>query len=292
MSGVGLGIAGLALSAGGMGMSLGQAAKARRARKEAEMKAKAFRNKAIQKAEKDFYAGLNVPLDAFGEQYRQQMQSQQQGIQALQEGDSRNLAAGLGGLQAATNQAQETTRIGMQDALYENAKMKADAKENMKQQLIDIDMAQAKDMAAMQQQYGQQEAQGIQGAITAAGSMLSAANDIAPLFGTSKADRLAGKAYVGAEDAGVDFSGVQKRKNPNYDPNAAAGTPESQMFMMDDQGGQLFNTLSRAQATNLLKKQNLSRQDIGALKKGQYKFPSGNIGGFDSDDFALFFNPQ
>jgi len=271
-----------------MGMSLGQAAKARRARKEAEMKAKAFRNKAIQKAEKDFYAGLNVPLDAFGEQYRQQMQSQQQGIQALQEGDSRNLAAGLGGLQAATNQAQETTRIGMQDALYENAKMKADAKENMKQQLIDIDMAQAKDMAAMQQQYGQQEAQGIQGAITAAGSMLSAANDIAPLFGTSKADRLAGKAYVGAEDAGVDFSGVQKRKNPDYDPNVSG----SQMFMMDDKGGQLYNPLSRAQATNLLKQQNLSRQDIKALGKGQYKFPSGNVGGFDSDDFALFFNPQ
>ena len=36
MSGVGLGIAGLALSAGGMGLSLGQAAKARKARKKPE----------------------------------------------------------------------------------------------------------------------------------------------------------------------------------------------------------------------------------------------------------------
>ena len=105
-----------------------------------------------------------MPLDAFGEQYRQQLQSQQ-GIQALQEGDPRNLAAGLGGLQAATNQAQETTRIGMQVALYDNDKMKADAKEEMKQQLIDIDMAQAKDQAALQQAYGQQEAQGVQGAL-------------------------------------------------------------------------------------------------------------------------------
>jgi len=288
MSGIGLGIAGLALSAGGMGLSLGQAAKARKAKKKAERKARVFRNKAIQKAEKNFYEGLNVPLDAFGEQYRQQLQSQQQGIQALQEGDPRNLAAGLGGLQAATNQAQETTRIGMQEALYDNDKMKADAKEEMKQQLIDIDMAQAKDQAALQQAYGQQEAQGVQGALSAAGSMLSAANDIAPLFGTSKADRMAGSAYSAAEDAGVDFNMLQKKKNPDYDPNVSG----SKMFLTDDSGGQLYNTLSRAQATNLLKQKNLSRKDIRNLRKNQYDFGGGVLGGFGSDEFALFFNPQ
>jgi len=290
MSGLGLGIAGLALSAGGMGLSIGQASKARRAKEKAERKATVLRNKAKARAEKNFYEGLNVPLDAFGEQYRQQLQTQQQGIQALQEGDSRNLAAGLGGLQGATNQAQETTRIGMQEALYDNDKMKADAKEKMKQQLIDIDIAGAQDQAAMQQAYGQQEAQGIQGAISAAGSMISSANQIVPLFGTSKADRVAGAGYDAAKAAGVDFDKIQQRRNTSYDPKAAAGTPEAQMFMMDAQGGKLFDPLSQAQAMAKFRNLNLSRRDFKDLSKNQYDFGGGSIGGFGDDRFALMFN--
>ena len=46
---------------------------------------------ARKKAEKDYYEGLNVPLDAYGEQFAQNMANQQQTIQALQEGDTRNL---------------------------------------------------------------------------------------------------------------------------------------------------------------------------------------------------------
>ena len=65
------------------------------------------------------------------------------------------------------------------------------------------------------------------------------------------------------EDAGVDFNMLQKRKNPDYDPNVTG----SKMFLTDKSGGQLYNTLSRAQATNLLKQKTLVEKILEILEK-------------------------
>ena len=250
MSGVGLGIAGLALSVGGMGMSIGQATKAKRKQAEAAQKARVLQAKARGRAEKDFYAGLNVPLDAFGEQYRQQLQAQQQAIQSLQEGDSRNLAAGLGNLQMATNQAQEDTRIGMQQALYDNRKMKADAKEAMKQQLINIDLGAAQDQVAREQQYGQEFAQGVQGAIASAGQALSAVDSMAPLFGKSGNARTAGK--ISDELTSKNLTFKKKKRNPNFDSTKPIDPKTNSPFLMDNQGGFQFDQLTQPEVISLL----------------------------------------
>ena len=97
----------------------------------------------------------------------------------------------------------------------------------MKQQLIDIDMARQDRRSS--QAYGQQEAQGSR-RIKAA-EVCFAANDIAPLFGTSKADRMA--VSIPLQRCCVDFNMLQKRKNPDYDPNVTG----SKMFLTDKSVG-------------------------------------------------------
>ena len=115
MAGVVAGI-GLALSAVGSGVSFSQAAAAKREQKKAQREQKALMEKAKQRAEKNFYETLNVPIDAFENQFKQNQQVAAQALQALQQGDARNLAAGVGGLQAAASQANEVVRTGMKDA--------------------------------------------------------------------------------------------------------------------------------------------------------------------------------
>jgi len=190
MSGV-IAAIGLALSAAGTGVSFAQAAKAKRDQKTAIREQKALMQKAKQRAEKNFYETLNVPIDAFDNQFKQNQQVAAQALAALQQGDARNLAAGMGGLQQAATQANEVVRTGMQDALYENQKMKAKAKDQLNQQLLDMEVGAAADAAQIARDYGRDYAAGIQGGIASAAQAAQSASQLVPLFGTSKTDRAA-----------------------------------------------------------------------------------------------------
>ena len=136
---------GVASSLGGGLMSFGQAKNARNAARDARRKSEKLMRDARERAETNVYSKLNVRLDAFDEQYRQNLANQTQQIEALQEGDARALAGGIGKVAAAGTQATETTRIGMQQDLMELDKDKADAQEDVKQQLIAMDVGQAAD---------------------------------------------------------------------------------------------------------------------------------------------------
>ena len=190
MSGV-IAAIGLGLSAVGSGVSFAQAAKARREQRKAQNEQKKLMQKAKQRAEKNFYDTLNVPIDAFENQFKQNQQVAAQALTALQEGDARNLAAGVGGLQAAASQANEAVRTGMQDALYQNQKMKVEAKNRINQQLIDMEVGAAADQAQMARDFGRDEAAGIQGGIAGATQAAQSAAQLVPLFSASKADRAA-----------------------------------------------------------------------------------------------------
>ncbi len=192
MSGV-IAAVGLALSAVGSGVSFAQAAKAKREQRKAMNEQKKLMQKAKERAEKNFYETLNVPIDAFENQFKQNQQVAAQALAALQQGDARNLAAGIGGLQSAASQANETIRTGMQEALYENAKMKAEGKQAIEQQLIEMEVGAAADQAQMARDFGRDAAAGISGGIAAAGQAAQQAASLVPLFSASKSDR-AGKA--------------------------------------------------------------------------------------------------
>ena len=110
---------GVASSLGGGLMSFGQAKAAERAAADARRKSNKLMKEARDRAETNYYDSLNVRLDAFGEQYRQNLANQTQQIEALQGADPRLLAAGIGKVAAAGTEATEKTRIGMQEDLQE-----------------------------------------------------------------------------------------------------------------------------------------------------------------------------
>ena len=177
-----LGTVAAATGLASFGMGLGNAAKARNAQAKAERESKLLMADAERKAEKNFYEGLNVPLDAFNAQFEQQLQQQQQGLQALQEGDARAVASGVGRVGALAGQQGEQTRIAMGEALYANNKMKADAKQDVNQQLIGMNVGQAADQNMMRRDAMRQENQGMQQAMSGLGSALSAGNDMVNLY--------------------------------------------------------------------------------------------------------------
>jgi hypothetical protein len=274
MAGIVAGI-GLALSAVGTGMSFGQATKARRAQIKAEREQKALMAKAKEKAEKNYYETLNVPIDAFDEQYKQNQAAAAQALQVLQEGDSRNLAAGIGGLQSATTKANEATRIGMQDALYENRKMKAEGAEKINQTLIDMEIGAAADQAQMARDYQRDYNAGIQGGITGVGSMASSASSLVPLFGQSKSDRAAVAAenvlgggsnnqLTEAQAKALGGEAYSQIKNPDYDPDVKG----SEEFLQKLTGGTGMTQQARL---NRLASLNFTPKEIRKIGRSKNK---------------------
>ena len=178
-------VVGVAASAGGAINSFSQSSKQGRLAEKAEAEAKRNMAAAKKKAEKNFYAGLNVSTEAYDAAFQNNLQAQTQNIQALQEGDSRNLAAGVGLVQQSSDATANATRLALQKDLEVNAKMKADAKDAINQDLKKMDLGQAKDnelkakdaYAAKAQQFSQ----GVSGVVSTMGNVAQ----LAPLFGNS-----------------------------------------------------------------------------------------------------------
>jgi hypothetical protein len=211
MSGLALGITSAAIGLGSVGIGLGNAGKARRAAAKAERESKQLMKEAERKAEKNFYEGVNVPLDAFNKQFEEQLQQQQQSLQALQEGDPRNLAAGVGRVGALAANQGEKTRIAMGEALYQNNKMKADAKQNVNQQLIDINLGGAADQSMMARDARRAESQGMQQAVDGIGAVAGAASDLVKPLSMNKADRRASKllgSITAADKSKLNLQGL------------------------------------------------------------------------------------
>ena len=170
------------------GMSFSQAAKQKKAADKARQESKRLMDQARKDAQQNFFEGLNVPLEAFGQQYEQNMANQQQSIQALQEGDARSLAAGIGkgGMEASEN--ANKIRLGMQQDLYENAQMKVQAKENVKQQLIGMDVGAAKDEAMREKDMLTAQAESMKAGFEGVGAFASEAGKASALYKAKKGE--------------------------------------------------------------------------------------------------------
>ena len=178
-------VIGVAASAGGAINSFSQSSKQGRLAEKAEAEAKRNMAAAKKKAEKNFYAGLNVSTEAYDAAFQNNLQAQTQNIQALQEGDSRNLAAGVGLVQQSSDATANATRLALQKDLEANAKMKADAKDAINQDLKKMDLGQAKDNELRAKEgyaaKAQQFSQGVSGVVSTMGNVAQ----LAPLFGNS-----------------------------------------------------------------------------------------------------------
>jgi len=175
-------VVGIAAGVGSAVKGFSDASKAKNAAAKAEREAKKAMRSARSKAEVDQYAALEVPLDAYEAAFEANLAADRQAVEALQEGDARQLAAGVGKIGAQQAAEAQQTRMAMGDEMFNLDKMKADSKEAIKQQLIGFDVGEAKmqDQKAYEKEQARKLAiqQGISGITQAASSAAS----LAPLF--------------------------------------------------------------------------------------------------------------
>lgn len=176
-------VVGIAAGVASTAKSFSDAAKAKKAQKKASEDAARLMSDARKRAQVDEFAGLSVPTDAYEAAFETTLAANKQQVEALQEGDTRALAAGIGRAGAQAAASAEQTRQQMGQDLFNVQKMKAQSRENIKQQLIGMDVGAAKDAKAEAAYQEQLRAQKIQQGIQGIGQVAGAVGGAAPLFG-------------------------------------------------------------------------------------------------------------
>tara|TARA_R110002012_G_scaffold60836_4_gene159365 strand:+ start:7110 stop:7904 length:795 start_codon:yes stop_codon:yes gene_type:complete len=182
MAAVTAAVVGIGTSLVSTGMSFSNAAKQKRAAEDADKAAKKAMADAKSKASKDFYEGLNVPLDAYEAEFENNLAVAQQNTEALQEGDARALAAGVGRVGAQAGANAEQTRIAMGEQISDLQETKAQSKDAVNQQLLQMDVANAREQQQRKNVAEAARAQSIQQGIQGIGSSVNAIASAVPLF--------------------------------------------------------------------------------------------------------------
>lgn len=164
---------------------------ARTAQQNADNEAKRMMMNARKRAEQNEYGELSLGLESFEAEFEANLAADRQAIEALQEGDSRSLAAGVGRVGAQQNQEAQATRMNMSDEMFGLEKMKADAKEQQKQQLISMDVGEAKMQDQKSREAAEQRRMGIEAGFKGIGQVAQGVGDMAPLYGKSMNDKRA-----------------------------------------------------------------------------------------------------
>jgi hypothetical protein len=101
-----------------IGMNLSSAAKQSKAQSAAEQAAGEAAAKAEAEYQREFAGGVQLPMEAYQQAGREGTAQQMQALQALQEADTRSLAAGVGKVQAAATAAQTGITEQMRQDLF------------------------------------------------------------------------------------------------------------------------------------------------------------------------------
>ena len=176
-------VIGIAATGASTYMSFSAAAKEKEAKEKADAEAKKALEDARGRAEKDFYGGLAVPLDAYEAEFENNLAVAQQSTEALQEGDARSLAAGVGRIGAQASDTSEKARIGMGQEISDLNAMKAQSKDAVNQQLMQMDVAAARDAAQRSRESEAARSAHIAKGVQGIGATVSAIGSAAPLFG-------------------------------------------------------------------------------------------------------------
>lgn len=192
-----------------------QSANAEAAAKDASDEARRLMNNARKRAEIDHYSAVSIPLDAYEAEFRNNLAANVAAVEALAEGDPRNLSAGVGMVAAEQTNRDEKARIAMANEMFGIEKMKADAKTEQDQQLMAIDTAEA----TMQDQIAYEEEQrrlmGINTAVSGLGQVVDSVADVAPLFGTSNNNKRAMELFESDDFMSQIIPGFDRSKlNP------------------------------------------------------------------------------
>jgi len=209
---LGLGL-GIAKAAGGFAQSV----KAKKAARQAELDAAKLFGDARRRANVNVYEELSVPFDAYERGFEANLQADMQALSALQDADSRALIGGVGRIGAQQEAEAEKMRIAMADEMFNLDKLKADAKENIKQQNIAMDVAEARRKDQERREALQMRQQGLQQGIAGLGESMVAASGFFPegMKQTLGTDQQAPK----------DMVGIPQASRSIFDPQFTQGFP-------------------------------------------------------------------
>jgi hypothetical protein len=227
-------VTGVAIAAAGtlasIGMNLSAAAKQSKAQSAAEQAAGEAAAKAEAEYQKEFAGGVQLPMEAYQQAGREGTAQQMQALQALQEADTRSLAAGVGKVQAAATEAQNITTNQMREDLFslEAAQMKEKmanrdqiAKMNQ-ERAIGAQTAAANAEAAKMRAYA-----GIASSVAGLGQMASQASS---LYGNTGAPADIGKGFTVGDTTGMGSTMNSNFQSPASSRFAAPITPAAPAF--------------------------------------------------------------
>tara|TARA_R100000742_G_C4279452_1_gene104065 strand:+ start:4968 stop:5732 length:765 start_codon:yes stop_codon:yes gene_type:complete len=170
------------------GMSFSQAKKARKDAKTAKIRAEKLRAEARRNLEKLKYSfdELNIPLDVYKQAEDSVSLTQKMSIQALQEGDPRNLAAGIGAVNQVGVDSLETIRTDKAKDLYDHRKWKLEKKMEVDDELITMGLGEAKGLFQESQDLEESANQAVISGVQSIGSAAATMSDASSTFGKGK----------------------------------------------------------------------------------------------------------
>ena len=226
--------AGVLIAGTSAGMSFSQAAKQKKLAKTANKASDKLMEEAKRKAEVEFMQKLNVPLDAYDRQEERNIQSQQQNIEALQQGDPRNVLGGLGAVGAGATASAEENRIAKGKELFALQQMQVQEQSDINQDLKDMSVGGAADQQMRSRDAQEASAAAMQQGVASVGQAVGSAASLVPLFSANSADRAASKMADGLDQSLLETSVVNKNADAakytqysteggaDYDMNKAA----------------------------------------------------------------------
>tara|TARA_R110001592_G_scaffold210247_1_gene461666 strand:- start:1299 stop:2147 length:849 start_codon:yes stop_codon:yes gene_type:complete len=225
--------AGVLIAGTSAGMSFSQAAKQKKLAQTANKASDKLMEEAKRKAEVEFMQKLNVPLDAYDRQEERNIQSQQQNIEALQQGDPRNVLGGLGAVGAGATASAEENRIAKGKELFALQQMQVQEQSDINQDLKDMSVGGAADQQMRSRDAQEASAAAMQQGVASVGQAVGSAASVVPLFSANAADRRASKMADGLDQSLLETSVVNKNadaakylqystEGADYDMNKAA----------------------------------------------------------------------
>ncbi len=209
-------VTGAVIAVGSATMSFVQASKEKKAADKANEEAARLMADARKKAEVNQFEELSIPTEAYEAEFEANLAADQQAIESLQEGDARALAAGVGRIGAQQAEEAQETRIEMGQDLYNLDMTKAEARENVKQQLIGLDVGQAADESAKAAEAADRSAEFMQQGIESVGSAVGSVGDEGDAYSgnkrrTNRADKLDAKNRRGLQTGDVSAEKYNRR---------------------------------------------------------------------------------
>ena len=278
-------VIGVAVAGISMQQSFAQKAAAQRDADEAMGKSEQLMDEAKKRAGKSFAEGLVVPLDAYDQETEDNLAGTKQIVEALQEGDARNLAAGVGRVATVNTEANENIRIAKAEKMYELDVAQTEEQSAINQDLKDMAVGAAADQNLIARDKREAETAANQQIVAAGGQMLKSGASLVPLFSDNKIDKqldkllgaggvINGESSVSGGNSlsgsGVTNNGAVPDADNAANPNAASAISTN---IVGTSGATHATTVQRDQWNNATKEQ---RQRI--INEGHITYDAnGNI---------------